>query len=162
MKPNFHVALVEPDIPPNTGAVARLCVATGSKLHLVGRLGFHLDDRGTKRAGLDYWRHAQVAQHVDLDELWAAIPDAKPFFFSARVDRLYTDATFPPGAVLVFGSETRGLPPSVLERREHCWKIPIFDDRVRSLNLATSVAIVLYEAIRQTGLTRELPPRTTP
>lgn len=147
--PNFHVALVEPDIPHNTGAIARLCVATRSRLHLVGRLGFHLDDRYARRAGLDYWEHADIVRPVDLAECMASVPGAAAFYFSAHAEREYSQARFPPGAVLVFGSETRGLPASILERKEECWRIPILDERVRSLNLATAVGIVLYEALRQ-------------
>lgn len=145
----FQVVLVEPDIPFNTGSVARLCVATESMLHLVGRLGFHLDDRRVRRAGLDYWEHAQVCRHVDWDSCRASMGAAPVYYFSAHAQRPYTEAHFAPGSVFVFGSETRGLPESMLADRARCWTIPIFDRRVRSLNLATAVAIVLYEAIRQ-------------
>lgn len=148
-KPNFQIALIEPEIPPNTGSVARLCVATGSKLHLVGRLGFQIDDRRIRRAGLDYWQHLSLQQHDNFEECKEAVGETAIFYFSARANRPYTEATFPPGSLLVFGSESKGLPPSILEQGENCWTIPIFDPRVRSLNLATSVAIVLYEAIRQ-------------
>jgi tRNA (cytidine/uridine-2'-O-)-methyltransferase len=146
---DFHIALVEPDVPPNTGAVARLCVATESTLYLVGRLGFHLDDRRIRRAGLDYWQHARIEQHTTLEDCITAVGPCPIFYFSARAQRLYTEASFPAKCLLVFGSETRGLPPSVLAQQEHCWKIPIFDERVRSLNVATTVGIVLYEAVRQ-------------
>ena len=146
---SLHVALIEPDIPQNTGTAARLCLATGTVLHLVGRLGFRLDDRHLKRAGLDYWQHAQIEQHVDLANCREQLPHSPVFYFSAHATRLYNQATFPPNSLLVFGSETRGLPQSLVADEQRCLRIPIFDPRVRSLNLATAVAIVLYEAIRQ-------------
>lgn len=147
--PNLHVALFEPDIPHNTGSVARLCVATGSTLHLVGRMGFQINDRRVKRAGLDYWQHARIERHEDLQSCRNSLPRSPIFYFSAHARRSYTDAEFTPGSLLVFGSENRGLPDTVLAQEDRCFTIPIFDDRVRSLNLSTAVAIVLYEAIRQ-------------
>lgn len=156
----FHVVLIEPEIPSNTGAIARLCVATGSMLHLVGRLGFQLNDRKLKRAGLDYWNHAHVVEHLDLDDCRkslaeSGVPPEAWFYLSAHAEKSYTEASFPASAALVFGSETRGLPPSSLAKHEQCWRIPIFDSRVRSLNLATAVGIVLYEAIRQQTVSLE-------
>lgn len=151
----FRVVLIEPDIAPNVGAIARLCVATGSSLHLVGRLGFHLDDRRIRRAGLDYWRHCEVVRHDDYESVRQALPTAHWRFFSARAVQSYTDAAYPDGCALVFGSEERGLPPSLLADAAACYSIPILDSRVRSLNVATSVGIVLYEAIRQNRLGRK-------
>lgn len=149
---NFRVVLVEPEIPGNTGAAARLCVATGSELHLVGRLGFQITDAHVKRAGLDYWQYVQLTQHVDWEAFEADSAGRPMFFFSARSERNYFEAEFPPDSCLVFGCETRGLPESLLARRDQCWNIPIHDHRVRSLNLSTSIGIVLYEAIRQNTL----------
>lgn len=148
--PIMHVVLYEPDIPQNTGTIARLCLATGSTLHLVGRLGFRLTDAKLKRAGLDYWRHAKVERHVDLPTCLESLAGLPVYYFSAHAEKRYTQARFAPQSVLVFGSETRGLPAELLERnKDACWTIPILDPRVRSLNLAVSVGVVLYEAIRQ-------------
>ncbi|QDU63142.1 tRNA (cytidine(34)-2'-O)-methyltransferase [Planctomycetes bacterium Pan216] len=149
MMANFHVVLIEPEIPANTGAITRLCAATGSSLHLVGRLGFRLDDRRLKRAGLDYSPLVEVQTHVDWPSCQEVLPAAPVYFFSARAERLYTEASYLPESILVFGCETRGLPPSLLRQTERCWRIPILDERVRSLNLATSVGIALYEGLRQ-------------
>lgn len=153
----YHVVLVEPEIPHNVGAVARLCVATRSTLHLVGRLGFHLDDASVRRAGLDYWRHVRLARHDDFPAFLRSV-DAPLFLFSARGSADYASADFPPRAALVFGSESKGLPPSVRGLAEAAYRIPIYDERVRSLNLATAVAIVLYEAVRQTRRMRSPAP----
>ena len=149
MIPNFHVALYEPDIPHNTGAIARLCVATHSVLHLVGRLGFHLDDNRVKRAGLDYWEHADIRRHVDFETCRNAVQPPAEFFLSAHAKRCYTEATIPLGSLLVFGSETRGLPKSFIEDERRAFRLPILSDKVRSLNVATVAAVVLYEALRQ-------------
>lgn len=148
---SFHVVLVEPDIPHNVGGIARLCVATGSQLHLVGRLGFHLDDKRVRRAGLDYWQHCQLHRHDDLASARSVLA-GEWYCFSAHARRSYTAASYAPGAVLAFGSEERGLPASLLADADRALAIPILDARVRSLNVATSVGIVLYEAIRQNGL----------
>ena len=153
MPPPFRVVLVEPEIPENTGTIARLCVATRAELHLVGRLGFQLNHRRLKRAGLDYWEHVRLSRHIDFAACREQAPDAEVHFFSARASRPFTEARIPPGALLTFGSETRGLPSDLLTQTDRCWRIPIFDDRVRSLNLACAVAIVLYEAIRQNDAT---------
>lgn len=145
----MHVVLIEPEIPHNTGAIARLCLATRSTLHLVGRLGFRIDDRQVRRAGLDYWEHVDIRQHLDWEAAQTDLAGAPTFFLESDGPRLYTETRFPPNAALIFGSETRGLPPSLVRQSDRCFRIPIFDDRVRSLNLATSAAIVLYEAVRQ-------------
>ena len=148
----LHVALVEPEIPPNTGNIARLCAATNTALHIVGVTGFRMDDRTLKRAGLDYWKEVDLHRHVDLEELHSALPDSRFLYLSTKVDRPYTDISFQQGDCLVFGPETRGLPASLLaENPETCLTIPMSNPAVRSLNLATSVGIVLYEAIRQLG-----------
>lgn len=147
----FHVVLVEPEIPPNTGNIGRLCLAAGARLHLVGPLGFSLDDRAVKRAGLDYWAHVDVRQWDSLAELQNNAGDSARFFFlTTKTERAYWSADFRDGDYLVFGSETRGLPESLLAANaESCLTIPQQSEKVRSLNLATAVGIVLYEAVRQ-------------
>ncbi len=148
--PPLRVVLVEPDIPPNTGAVARLCAATGSPLHLVGPLGFRLTDARVRRAGLDYWDAVELHRHAGADAFFRAADPARLHLFSTRGARPHTDARYRPGDWLVFGSETRGLPAPLLGRHpDRVLRIPMRADRVRSLNLATAVAIALYEALRQ-------------
>ncbi|MEI9997855.1 MAG: tRNA (cytidine(34)-2'-O)-methyltransferase [Verrucomicrobiota bacterium] len=149
---HLHIVLVEPEIPPNTGAIARLCAATNTTLHLVEPLGFRLDDRELKRAGMDYWR--QVTWHAWPD--WAAFrathAQARLHLLTTKVTRSYTQARFGPDDVLVFGRETKGLPESLLAAHaDQCLTIPMPNPAVRSLNLATAAAIVLYEALRQVG-----------
>src|SRR5947209_16347541 len=146
----LHLALWEPEIPPNTGNVARLCAATGATLHLVGRLGFRLDDRALRRAGLDYWPAVALRRHASLEDFEAALSGGRLICFSARVARRYTTVAYEAGDCLIFGGESRGLPPSLLERHgEHAVTIPMPAGQVRSLNLATAVGIGLYEALRQ-------------
>lgn len=146
----FHVVLYEPEVPANTGNVGRLCVATGAVLHLVGRLGFHLDDRSLRRAGLDYWPLVRLERHDTLPDFVSRHPEARLFCLSARASISYTRMQYQDGDAFVFGSESRGLPPEVLERfAERCVTIPQPTKLVRSLNLATAVGIVLYEALRQ-------------
>lgn len=146
----LHVALIEPEIPPNTGNIARLCLATFTKLHLVGKLGFRTDDKAVQRAGLDYWHEVEISYHHDLAALCQALPDCRFLYFTTKVKRAYTDFKFAPHDCLVFGRETRGLPETLLKANaEHCLTIPMPNPRVRSLNLATSAGIVLYEALRQ-------------
>ncbi|MEO6026231.1 MAG: tRNA (cytidine(34)-2'-O)-methyltransferase [Candidatus Binatia bacterium] len=148
----MQVALVEPEIPPNTGSIARLCAATGTPLHLIGKLGFSIDDKHLKRAGLDYWPYVDVHQHPDWATFAACVPGRR-IAFSARADRPYTALTYAPDDVLVFGCETRGLPAAIkTELAAELYAIPITSPHVRSLNLATAVAIVLYEGRRQLGL----------
>ena len=151
----FHVALVEPEIPPNTGNVARLCAATHTPLHVVGVTGFRLDDRAVRRAGLDYWPEVELRRHRDLDALRAALPDSRLLYFTTKAERSYAECTFEEGDCLVFGPETRGLPEELLRANwERCLSIPMSNPRVRSLNLATSVGVALYEALRQAGALR--------
>jgi tRNA (cytidine/uridine-2'-O-)-methyltransferase len=148
----LHVCLVEPEIPPNTGNVARLCAATFTGLHIVGVTGFRMDDRTLKRAGLDYWTEVNLHRHLDLERLYTALPASRFLYFTTKTDKAYTDWQFAPNDCLIFGRETRGLPEDLLEaNRERCLTIPMPNPKVRSLNLATSVGIVLYEALRQTG-----------
>src|SRR5437868_4427953 len=145
----FNVVLVEPEIPPNTGNVGRLCLATKSTLHLVRPLGFSLEDRQLKRAGLDYWEDVDLKTWDSLDALMnAKQPGARYFFVTTKSNRRYWDIQFRPGDFLIFGRETKGLPEDLLRENEpQCITIPMVD--ARSLNLATAVGIVLYEAIRQ-------------
>jgi len=144
----FNVVLVEPEIPPNTGNVGRLCLATRSTLHLVGPLGFSIDDRQLKRAGLDYWDEVDVREWSNLDELRRANASARFFYLTTKATQPYFEIRFQPRDFLVFGRETKGLPERVLqENRESCITIPMHG--TRSLNLATAVAIVLFEAMRQ-------------
>jgi len=146
------VALVEPEIPPNTGNIARLCAATNTPLHIVGVTGFRMDDRALKRAGLDYWPEVQLTRHPNLDALYASLPQARFIYLTTKADRSYTDWQFKPEDCLVFGRETRGLPEDLLRANwENCLRIPILNPNIRSLNLATAAGIVLFEALRQTG-----------
>lgn len=148
----MHVALFEPEIPPNTGNIARLCAATYTELHIVGVTGFKMDDRTLKRAGLDYWNEVTLHKHIDLNALHAALPASRFVYLTTKAERPYTDWEYRKNDCLVFGPETRGLPEGVLrENWDRCLTIPMPNENVRSLNLATSVGIVLYEALRQTG-----------
>lgn len=146
------MALYEPEIPPNTGNIARLCAATRTNLHIVGVTGFRMDDRTLRRAGLDYWNEVNLFRHVDLNALFASLPDSRFIFLTTKSERPYTDWNYRDGDCLVFGPETRGLPRNVLAAyADSSLTIPMANPNVRSLNLATSVGIVLYEALRQTG-----------
>lgn len=148
----IRVVLVEPEIPPNTGNIARLCAATLTPLHIVGVPGFRLDDRAVKRAGLDYWPEVELHRHHDLSSLHSELRDARFIYLSTKGDISYTNWNFREQDCLIFGRETRGLPESLLRQNwERCLTIPILNPRIRSLNLAVSVGIVLYEALRQTG-----------
>jgi tRNA (cytidine/uridine-2'-O-)-methyltransferase len=148
----IHVALVEPEIPPNTGNVARLCAATRTPLHIVGVAGFRLDERAVRRAGLDYWPEVILHRQRDLGALYSALPEARFVYLTTKAETPYTDWEFTADDCLVFGRETRGLPEEVLRANsERCVRIPILNPNVRGLNLANAVAIVLYEALRQTG-----------
>ena len=151
----LSVALVEPEIPPNTGNVARLCAAVNVPLHIVGVTGFRMDDRAVRRAGLDYWPEVQLARHANLEELYQSLQQSLPatrfVYLTTKADRVYTDWVYQPDDCLVFGRETRGLPEDLLRANwDRCLRIPILNPNVRSLNLATAVGIVLFEALRQT------------
>jgi tRNA (cytidine/uridine-2'-O-)-methyltransferase len=138
----INVALVEPEIPPNTGNIARLCAATRTPLHIVGAAGFRLDDRAVRRAGLDYWPEVTLYRHPTLDFV----------YLSTKAPKAYLEWEFQINDCLIFGRETRGLPEAVLQANwDRSLRIPINNPRIRSLNLATAVGIVLYEALRQTG-----------
>ena len=152
--PDFHVVLVAPEIPPNTGTTARLCAATNSRLHLVGPLGFSLEDRYLRRAGLDYWPHVDVEVHDDWPTFRERHPAASLRLFSAKAVKSYTAVGYERGDFLVFGGETKGLPRDILaEQPDRSYVIPMTGTQVRSLNLANAAAIVLYEALRQLGRT---------
>ena len=149
----LHVALIEPEIPPNTGNIARLCGATFTPLHLVGKLGFRTDDKALRRAGLDYWEHVEIRCHLNIDELYGCLPSSRFLYFSTKGERRYTDFDYRTGDCLVFGRETKGLPEELLRANwDRCLTIPMLNERIRSLNLATAVGIVLYEALRQIGV----------
>jgi len=149
----LHVALYEPEIPPNTGNIARLCAATFTVLHIVGVTGFRMDDRELKRSGLDYWNEVKLHRHIDMDELFASLPQSRFVFLTTKADVSYTEWQFMDNDCFVFGPETRGLPETLLRANwDNCLTIPMPNKNVRSLNLATSVGIVLYEALRQVRL----------
>jgi len=154
----MRVVLLEPEIPPNTGNVARLCAATKSTLHLVEPFGFKLDDTQLKRAGMDYWRHVEWHRWPS----WAAFekavpPGARLWFVESKGPRLYTKARFAPEDYLIFGRETAGLPKKLLQDHSDRWlRIPMFNAKARSLNLSNCVALVLFEALRQQGFRNEM------
>lgn len=149
---DMHVALVEPEIPPNTGNIARLCGATFTTLHLVGKLGFRIDEKSVRRAGLDYWDTVDIQFHRHLDALADFLPNSRLLYFSTKAGRIYTDFEYMQSDCLVFGRETKGLPEDLLRANwNRCLRIPMPNPDVRSLNLATAVAIALYEAMRQIG-----------
>ena len=153
----LHIALLEPQIPPNTGNIARLCAATDTSLHLVEPLGFSIDDKHLKRAGLDYWDKVDLWTHPDWFEFRKAISRERCLYFSAHAGTSYLEAPYRQNSVLVFGREDTGLPARILEKHpEQCFKIPMPGD-VRSLNLATAAGIVLYEAMRQVGRGADVP-----
>jgi tRNA (cytidine/uridine-2'-O-)-methyltransferase len=150
----LHVVLVEPEIPPNTGNIARLCLAAGARLHLVEPLGFSLDEKALRRAGMDYWHLCDVKRWASLAELQASQLTGRYFYFTTKASKVYWNEAFQNGDFLVFGRESRGLPESLLrENAEACLTIPMQPD-ARSLNLATSVGIALYEAKRQIAGTK--------
>jgi len=145
----MHIALYQPEIPGNTGNIARLCAATNTRLHLIKPLGFSLSDRHLKRAGLDYWQHVMLSVHESLDELIGMYPGSTFYCFSTKVDKPFTRVNYREDDFLVFGPETRGLPEDIIAGdREHAVTIPM-DGPVRSLNLSTAAGIALYEALRQ-------------
>lgn len=145
----LHIVLVEPEIPQNTGNIARTCAATHTTLHLVHPLGFSIDEKQVKRAGLDYWHMVTIEEHPSFAQLCEEYPDAQFFFASTKAPRSYTQVSYPENAFLVFGKETRGLPEDLLHQQyDRCVRIPMIEG-ARSLNLGNSVAIVLYEALRQ-------------
>jgi tRNA (cytidine/uridine-2'-O-)-methyltransferase len=150
MPPYFNVVLVEPEIPPNTGSIARLCGATDCVLHLIKPLGFSTDDKHLKRAGLDYWKFVQIVYWDDLRQFLRSCPLECMHFLSKKVKRPYFQAEFTSGDYLVFGKETKGLPEDILDKfPDKCFNIPMSNPNIRSLNLGMAAGIVLFEAIRQ-------------
>jgi tRNA (cytidine/uridine-2'-O-)-methyltransferase len=149
----MHVVLVEPEIPPNTGNVARLCAATRTVLHLIEPFGFKLDDKQLKRAGMDYWKQVEWKRWPDWSSFCASLPaSARLWFIEAGGPKIYSDVRFHPDDYLVFGRETAGLPATLLEIHQEQWlRIPMVNPETRSLNLSNCVALVLYEALRQAG-----------
>ena len=146
---NINIVLLEPEIPQNTGNIARTCAATGASLHLIKPLGFRIDDAKLKRAGLDYWHQLDITYYKDLDDFHAKNPDAQIYYFSTKAPQKYTDITYPEKVYLMFGKETKGLPEELLHaNKSHCVRIPMRDS-LRSLNLSNSAAIAVYEVFRQ-------------
>jgi len=150
----FHVVLIEPEIPWNTGNIGRTCLGAGAELHLVGRLGFHLDNKQVQRAGLDYWEKVKLHRHESWEKFMEALlPKAALFFFSTKGKKGLWDASFTEEAYLIFGKETAGFPKKFYEEyKEKMYRIPQEEDGIRSLNLSTAVGIVLYEGLRQIHL----------
>lgn len=147
----MNIVLYEPEMPLNTGNIGRTCVATGTRLHLIEPLGFKLNEKAVRRAGLDYWDKLDVAVYCDFQEFLDKNPGAKIYMATTKAAKAYTDAAYEPGCYLMFGKESAGIPEEILVKNwENCVRIPMWGD-IRSLNLANSVAVVLYEALRQNG-----------
>ncbi len=147
----MHIILHQPEIPANTGNIGRTCVATGTSLHLIEPLGFHLDERSIKRAGMDYWEQLDVTRYINYREFLEKHPGAKIWMATTKAKKVYTEAAFGADDFIMFGKESGGIPEEILvEHVENCIRIPMLD-RIRSLNLSNAVAIVLYEALRQNG-----------
>jgi tRNA (cytidine/uridine-2'-O-)-methyltransferase len=147
----FHIVLVEPEIPPNTGNIARTCAATGTVLHLVEPLGFEVSDRSVKRAGLDYWPFVDLRIHESLDDFMREYADCPMYFITTKGKRRYTETEFEDGAMFLFGKETAGIDEAILRKNaDRTLRIPMLpNERLRSLNLANSAAIIIYEALRR-------------
>lgn len=145
----FNIVLVEPEIPQNAGNIARTCAATGTRLHMIRPLGFEVTDKYLKRAGLDYWNLVEICYYDSFEELQAKYPEGRFFYFTTKARFKHSDAAFKDGDFLVFGKETKGLPETLLLNHENeCLRIPMYA-QARSLNLSNSVAVALYEALRQ-------------
>ena len=148
---SLNIVLHEPEIPQNTGNIARTCAATGAKLHIIKPMGFEIDDKKLKRAGLDYWHMLSITYYENLEDFFTKNPDGNYYFCTTKAPNTYAEATFSDGDYLFFGKETKGLPEALLSANlDRCIRIPMVSD-ARSLNLSNSVAIVVYEALRQTG-----------
>ena len=145
----LNIVLFEPEIPANTGNIGRTCVATGTRLHLIEPLGFHLTEKALKRAGMDYWKDLDVTTYINFEDFLERNPGAKIYMATTKAPRVYTDVQYEPDCFLMFGKESAGIPEEILlEHQEHAIRIPMIGE-IRSLNLGNSVAIVLYEALRQ-------------
>lgn len=148
--PNINIVLHEPEIPQNTGNIARTCAATGAALHIIRPMGFEIDDRKLKRAGLDYWDKLDITYYENLDDFYSKNPDAKVFYYTTKAPRKYTDVKYPEKVYIMFGKESKGLPEELLHKNpDTCVRIPM-RPTLRSLNLSNSVAIAVYELLRQT------------
>ena len=147
----LNIVLYEPEIPANTGNIGRTCVATGTRLHLIEPLGFKLNEKALKRAGMDYWKDLDVTTYIDYQDFLEKNPGAKIYMATAKAHKVYTEVEYEPDCYIMFGKESAGIPEEILvEHEEDCMRIPMNGD-IRSLNLGNSVAIVLYEALRQNG-----------
>ena len=147
----LNIVLYEPEIPANTGNIGRTCVATGTRLHLIEPLGFKLNEKSLKRAGMDYWKVLDVTTYIDYQDFLEKNPEAKIYMATTKAHKVYTDVEYEPDCYIMFGKESAGIPEEILvEHEEDCMRIPMNGD-IRSLNLGNSVAIVLYEALRQNG-----------
>ena len=145
----MHIVLHEPEIPANTGNIGRTCVATGTALHLIEPLGFRIDEKAIKRAGMDYWEHLDVSTYINYEDFCKKNPNAKVWYATTKAKHCYTDVEFGPDDYIMFGKESAGIPEEILvDHEESCIRIPM-EPKIRSLNLSNSVAIVLYEALRQ-------------
>ena len=145
----LNIVLFEPEIPANTGNIGRTCVATGTRLHLIEPLGFRLNEKSVKRAGMDYWEHLDVTRYINYEDFLAKNPGAKIYMASTKAPRCYTEVRYEPDCYIMFGKESGGIPEEILlENQETAVRIPMMEE-IRSLNLGNSVAIVLYEALRQ-------------
>ncbi|MDD2228577.1 MAG: tRNA (cytidine(34)-2'-O)-methyltransferase [Candidatus Cloacimonetes bacterium] len=152
MDSKLHIVLFEPEIPQNTGNIGRLCVGTNTPLHLIKPIRFLLDDKTVKRAGLDYWKSLDLHLHESIEEIYASFPHDRIFLATTKTETCFWDKTYQPGDVFVFGPESRGLPESLLQQYpQQCINIPM-SENIRSINLANSVGIVMYEALRQIAL----------
>ena len=150
----MNIVLYEPEMPMNTGNIGRTCVATGTRLHLIEPLGFRLSDKEIKRAGLDYWPHLDVTVYSDYQDFLDRNPGGKIYMATTKAPNVYTDASYEPDCYIMFGPESRGIPEDILVRHQDtCVRIPMWGE-TRSLNLSNSVAIILYEALRQNGFER--------
>lgn len=152
IKTKLNIVLFEPEIPQNTGNIVRLAACTNSDVYLVGKLGFSIDSRHLKRAGLDYWDSVKITRVEKLEDLWKQYPSSNFYYLTTKTQKLYTDIKFQDEDFLVFGPETRGLPEDLLEEKSQTAITIPMQDGQRSLNLSNSVAIVVYEALRQTGV----------
>lgn len=147
----LNIVLHEPEIPANTGNIGRTCVATGTRLHLIEPLGFRLDEKSLKRAGMDYWKDLDVRTYIDFADFLSQNPDAKIYMATTKAAKVYTDVTYEPDCYIMFGKESAGIPEEILvDHKEDSIRIPMMGE-IRSLNLGNSVAVILYEALRQNG-----------
>lgn len=145
----LNIVLLEPEIPANTGNIGRTCVATNTRLHLIEPLGFRLDEKSLKRAGMDYWKDLDVTTYIDYEDFLERNPGAKIYMATTKAPKVYTDVTYEPDCYIMFGKESAGIPEEILvKNKENCVRIPMASD-IRSLNLGNSVAIMIYEALRQ-------------